>query len=156
VAVRDPDAVGHGTAARTTAANQALPPAGDGDQWRQWHRPVGIGAAATAATVVRSQAADDVASESVHRRATDGTGGVRTGRRRRWRRNSRKSGGGKESAAGFRRGRRKDFDVARFVVGRRRRRSDVRCPKKRSAQVRRPRPCDGQRFDVVTVYGLAV
>jgi len=150
VAVRDTDAVGHRTAARTTASNQALPPAGDGNQWRQWHCPLGIGAAPEPTAVVRSQAADDdVASEYVRGRA-DGTGVVRTGRRWRWRRNGRKSGE-KESAAGFRQGRRKDFDVGRFVVGRRRRRSDVRCPTKRFAQVHRPRPCDGQRFDVVTL-----
>jgi len=110
---------------------------------------LGIGAAAVAAAVVRLQAADDAASESLRRRA-DGTGGVWTVRRLRWRRNGRKSGE-KESAAGFRQGRRKDFDVGRFMVGRRRRQSDVCCPTKRYAQVHRPQPCDGQRFDVVTL-----
>lgn len=122
MAVRDTDAVGHRTAARTTATNQALPPAGGGDQWCQWHRPLGIRAAVATAAVVRSRAAEDAVSESVRRRA-DGTGVVRTGRR--------SVSGGKESAAGFQRGRRKDFDVDRFVVGLSRRRSEVRCPTKR-------------------------
>lgn len=147
MAVRDTDAVGHRTAARTTTANQTTPPAGDnGDQWRQWHRPLGIGAAA----VVRSQAAAEAAA-TADRRPADGTGAVRTGRRRRKGRKSGDGGGKIQRVAGSRRGRQKAFDVGRFVVGRRRRRSDVRCPTKRFTQVRGPRQRDGQRFVVVTL-----
>jgi len=110
---------------------------------------LGIGTAAAA--IFRSQAAgEDVA---VNRRA-DGTSGVRTVRRWRRRRKNRKSvidGREKQSVSGFRLGHQTVFDMGRFVVGCRRRRSNVRRPTKRPAQIRYSHLRDGQRFVVVAL-----